>query len=339
MVNALQRVEKKIQTDANGNPLATQTAGDSVIRVRGLPFRVTEDEVACVFAEHQVTAQDVILALTTSGPRKGDPSGDGFIRFANVNLAQKALNEMQGVQMGPRYLELFASTETAIESLAAAGGVGKARAHEAVDGTAQDLNLQENREGSGWIRLRGLPYSVTQGDIANFVCQACEVGEWDVTIKYGTDGRPSGEAYIQLESDEAAQSAQSILNHKYVESRYVEAFVCSYAETQQVRHNRPGPYSKGKDSKGKGKGWEQSGGYGKAGKGGKSSGGWGPPMKGGKSSGDWGPPPTKGGKKGGSKSQIVTAPPVPPFGNGPSGGRKMLGTQDWKGGKGKSSWY
>jgi len=329
---------EKLQMDANGNPLAQQTAGDCVIRARGLPFRTTEEEVACVFAELSVTANDVIIALTTSGPRRGDPSGDAFIRFKSVTLAQQALNALQGVQMGSRYLELFASTESAIEALKAAGGIGKKGAWADVDGTAQDLNVQENRDGSGWIRLRGLPFSVTQADIANFVSQACEVGEWDVTIKYGTDGRPSGEAYIQVESEEAAATAQEILNHKYVESRYVEAFVCSYAETQQVRHNRPGPYSKGKgkgsdkggkgwsDKGGKGwsdkggKGWEQSGGYGKAGKGGKS----------------WGPPAGKGGKKGGSnKSQIVTAPPVPPLNDGP---KKMLGGQNWKG-KGKTSWY
>lgn len=146
------------------------------------------------------------------------------------------------------------------------------------------IETLENREGSGWLRLRGLPFSASIEDVISFMEEAAVVTEWDAAIKYGTDGRPSGEAYVQVDSRETAEEAIKILDRKHMGSRFIEVFMSNYDDSQQTRHNggkgfdRDGPYGSkdwgndwGSSSYDKGSSYGKGGGYGKSsyGKGGK----------------------------------------------------------------------
>jgi len=263
----VQRSGPKAQLDEHGRPSTMQHAQESVIRVRGLPFHAQASELAQTFAHLGVKEKDCFLALVTTGARRGSPSGDAFIRFADQETAQTALETLQNAMLGNRYLELFASSEGALDALQAASGIaGQAGALEPQRG--DDLNPQDDRPGSGWLRLRGLPYSATQHDVVTFCGSAVFVNENDVTIKYGTDGRPTGEAFVQLQSQDLAHEAQRTLDRQNMGARFIEAFVSSWSESQAVRHNssRPGkggPYDRPDAWGGKG-GYDYGGkGYGK----------------------------------------------------------------------------
>ena len=72
------------------------------------------------------------------------------------------------------------------------------------------------------IRVRGLPWSATADEIAEFFCN-CNIKEGAAGIHLTTnrDGRPSGDAYIELESNDDAQEAlkkdRATMGKRYLE--------------------------------------------------------------------------------------------------------------------------
>ena len=74
------------------------------------------------------------------------------------------------------------------------------------------------------VRLRGLPYSATARDILNLM-HDCKVhdGEKGIRFSFGPDGRPSGEAFVELVSEEDVSKALGH-NNEHMGKRYVEIF-------------------------------------------------------------------------------------------------------------------
>lgn len=249
----------KTQKRTSGND---DSVTEPVLRVRGLPYSCTAAELADNLSQFGVAESDVSICITTSGPKIGAPSGEAFIRFDCIETATKVFKTQQNASIGTRYMEFFASSEIEIEKRAGHGGVHGYEANRGIDD-----NLPENRANSGWLRLRGLPYSATVQDVVDFVGQEQHVEESDVTIKIGSDNRPTGEAYVQLDSEDTAEHLMSRLDRKNIGTRFIEVFISSYDECSAVRHNRQGPYSKGREygsssyEKGSGKGYVRSNPY------------------------------------------------------------------------------
>ena len=83
-----------------------------------------------------------------------------------------------------------------------------------------DYVTHENCQRS--LKLRGLPYSATAGDIAKFFGNY-SVQESDVIIDMSR-GRPTGYALVFLPSEDDAAKAMKELNHQHIGSRYVDVF-------------------------------------------------------------------------------------------------------------------
>ncbi|CAK8988364.1 unnamed protein product [Durusdinium trenchii] len=80
------------------------------------------------------------------------------------------------------------------------------------------------------LRLRGLPFSVTVQDVLTFFAQhnvadTIHDGPNSAKLLPKANGRPSGQAVVQMRSRRDAEVAQKALNHKYVGGRYIEVFV------------------------------------------------------------------------------------------------------------------
>eukprot|EP00033_Pygsuia_biforma_P001033 GCRY01001178.1.p1 GENE.GCRY01001178.1~~GCRY01001178.1.p1 ORF type:complete len:214 (-),score=27.26 GCRY01001178.1:142-783(-) len=77
---------------------------------------------------------------------------------------------------------------------------------------------------SSRVRLRGIPYHVTDHDIYaffngyNYISGSCEMGK-------DASGRASGFAWIDFQTPQEAARACRDLNRRYIGSRYVELFV------------------------------------------------------------------------------------------------------------------
>lgn len=74
------------------------------------------------------------------------------------------------------------------------------------------------------VRMRGLPYHATVGDIATFFA-GYDVNRNAIVLGGGADGRPNGEAWVQFSSPEEAARAVHEKNRAHMGSRYVELFM------------------------------------------------------------------------------------------------------------------
>lgn len=86
-----------------------------IVRMRGLPFNATTEEVLTFFGQHcPVTGgKEGILFVTYPDNR---PTGDAFVLFACEEYAQNALKKHKDL-LGKRYIELFRSTAAEVQQV------------------------------------------------------------------------------------------------------------------------------------------------------------------------------------------------------------------------------
>lgn len=86
-----------------------------IVRMRGLPFNATTEEVLAFFGQHcPVTGgKEGILFVTYPDNR---PTGDAFVLFACEEYAQNALKKHKDL-LGKRYIELFRSTAAEVQQV------------------------------------------------------------------------------------------------------------------------------------------------------------------------------------------------------------------------------
>lgn len=88
--------------------------------------------------------------------------------------------------------------------------------------TPRDDGGSNANSGSIVVKMRGLPYSTTEAEIASFF-SGLKIASGGVSIGRDAQGRASGEAHVEFVSDQDAQSAM-LLNRQRIGSRYIELF-------------------------------------------------------------------------------------------------------------------
>ncbi|XP_041123713.1 heterogeneous nuclear ribonucleoprotein H3-like [Polyodon spathula] len=84
------------------------------------------------------------------------------------------------------------------------------------------------------VRIRGLPWSCTQEEVAGFFLNCIIVGGVNgVSFTFSKEGRSSGEAFIELETAEDLKNAL-VKDSKYVGHRYIEVFKSNSSELDWV---------------------------------------------------------------------------------------------------------
>ena len=83
-------------------------------------------------------------------------------------------------------------------------------------------------EHTGFLRMRGLPFSSTKEDIFHFFEGYNPVQE-SIVLTYRNDGRATGEAYIGFASPEDSKRAME-LHRRMMGSRYIELFISNEDE-------------------------------------------------------------------------------------------------------------
>uniref|UniRef100_A0A914KP78 RRM domain-containing protein n=1 Tax=Meloidogyne incognita TaxID=6306 RepID=A0A914KP78_MELIC len=81
------------------------------VRVRGLPYTCTKDQVQQFF--QGLTVEEVVFGKEPG--LEGRPTGEGFVKFGASEEAERAL-QLNGQHMGTRYLEIFKSDGAAFEA-------------------------------------------------------------------------------------------------------------------------------------------------------------------------------------------------------------------------------
>jgi len=89
------------------NPLLGLVSADSGwVKMRGLPFSATADDVIAFFDGYELLPEGLVMGVT----REGRPSGDAFVPFFSEDVATMAIKEKDKQEIGGRYIELFPST-------------------------------------------------------------------------------------------------------------------------------------------------------------------------------------------------------------------------------------
>ncbi|NXT45985.1 GRSF1 factor, partial [Pluvianellus socialis] len=184
-----------------------------LIRAQGFPFSCTEEDVLTFFNSCKIRNGENGIHFLLN--REGRRRGDALIELESKADVQRAL-EKHLRYMGPRYVKVFEVHDSDVEGL------------------LRSLRDESQAINDGVVLLRGLPFSSTEDDIADFFSG---LKITDIVFVYRGERR-TGEAFVQFAAPEMA--AKALLRHReYMGSRYIEVYVSR--KHQMQRHV---PYEK-----------------------------------------------------------------------------------------------
>ncbi|KAI5727194.1 hypothetical protein M8J76_015896 [Diaphorina citri] len=237
----------------NNEAQAFLTRGAQVIiRMRGLPYECTAKQVIDFFeagTENSCNVMDGEEGVLFVKKPDGKATGDAFVLFEKEEEADKALSKHKE-SIGIRYIELFRSTTAEVQqvlnktmelpknnSLTSSNNGLSAQqpmlshlAQVPVPYLPQHIITSGTRKDC--IRLRGLPYEALVEHILEFLGEfASNIVYQGVHMVYNSQGQPSGEAFIQMDSEHSAYLAAQLRHNRNMifgkKQRYIEVFQCS----------------------------------------------------------------------------------------------------------------
>ncbi|XP_030272468.1 G-rich sequence factor 1 [Sparus aurata] len=176
-----------------------------IVQVKGFPWSCSAEDLLHFFSDCSIREGLKGIHFTVS--KSGRPSGQAFIEMETEMDVSKAL-EKHRQYLGRRYVEVYEVTNS-----------------EAEDILKKSIQTPST---SRVVRLRGLPFSSTEADIAQFF-SGLDIAEKGVTIVPDHLGRNSGEAFVQFASQEAADDAL-LRDKENIGNRYIEVFPSSADE-------------------------------------------------------------------------------------------------------------
>ncbi|GMH89440.1 hypothetical protein TrST_g7343 [Triparma strigata] len=220
------------------DPLEAVLGVFPAVRIRGLPFTATLEDVLIFF--QGLVVVDVVLDKVKN---------EGVVLFANPMDFQMALGRDKQ-HMGRRYIEVFQGKRieyyNAIVSAQhiTAQQRGQPLFHNQHQGrpynnyqrrpnnTAPPLPVvgQKISDHTGYLRMRGLPFSVNPADIVKFFGTTNVPAEDTTIMGFRPDGRLTGEAFVIFKSPEESHAAMIALNRHMLGNRYIELFASNKEE-------------------------------------------------------------------------------------------------------------
>ncbi|CAO2590364.1 Heterogeneous nuclear ribonucleoprotein H2 [Lemmus lemmus] len=210
--------------------LSTEGREGFVVKVRGLPWSCSAEEVMRVFSDCKI--QNGTSGVRFIYTREGRPSGKAFVDLESEDEVKLALKKDREI-MGHRYVEVFKSNSVEMDWVLKHTGPNS-------PDTAND----------GFVWLRGLPFGCSKEEIVQFF-SGLEIVPNGMTLPVDFQGRSTGEAFMQFASQEIAEKA--LKKHKErIGHRYIEIFKSSRAEVRThydpprklMTMQRPGPYDR-----------------------------------------------------------------------------------------------
>ncbi|XP_037051285.1 RNA-binding protein fusilli isoform X2 [Bradysia coprophila] len=213
-----------------------------IIRMRGLPYDCTAKQVLDFFAtgSEPCNVLDGVDGILFVKKPDGRSTGDAFVLFANESDSSKALSRHRE-SIGQRYIELFRSTTAEVQQV-----LNRSMDPKTYEPAQPPLITQiqpvqmpllpqhviTSGTSKSCIRLRGLPYEARVEHILHFLADfANNIIYQGVHMVYNAQGQPSGEAFIQMDSEESARASAQLKHNKYMifgkKYRYIEVFQCS----------------------------------------------------------------------------------------------------------------
>ncbi|XP_003271210.1 heterogeneous nuclear ribonucleoprotein F [Nomascus leucogenys] len=95
----------------HSGPNSADSANDGFVRLRGLPFGCTKEEIVQFFSGLEIVPNGITLPVDP----EGKITGEAFVQFASQELAEKALGKHKE-RIGHRYIEVFKSSQEEVRS-------------------------------------------------------------------------------------------------------------------------------------------------------------------------------------------------------------------------------
>ncbi|CAF1600804.1 unnamed protein product, partial [Adineta ricciae] len=222
-----------------------QRDGQVIIRMRGLPFDATAKDVIEFFTRgdiptYVVDGEEGVLFVHYPDGRS---TGDAFVMVKTENEASQALLKHKET-MGARYIELFRSTTAEVQQVFRRSQDPKNFQTSLKDIPYAPLPILPPEMLTGGnkkdcIRVRNLPIECGIEQILEFLgIHAQHIIAQGVHMVYNAHGQPSGEAFIQMDSESASFNAAAHKNNKYMffngKKRYIEVLQCSGEDMNQI---------------------------------------------------------------------------------------------------------
>ncbi|KAF8716462.1 hypothetical protein HU200_026342 [Digitaria exilis] len=172
------------------------------VRLRGLPFDCNDIDICKFF-----TGLDIVDCLLVN--KNGRFTGEAFVVFPTTMQAEFALHRNRQ-NMGRRIPPIPPPPRPKKPS--------------------EDKGSMEYTEV---LKLRGLPYSATTEDIIKFFLEY-ELTEENVHIAYRSDGKATGEAFVEFPTAEVAKTAMC-KDKMTIGTRYVELFPSTPEEASRAK--------------------------------------------------------------------------------------------------------
>lgn len=92
-------------------PNSPDTANDGFVRLRGLPFGCSKEEIVQFFSGLEIVPNGMTLPVDF----QGRSTGEAFVQFASQEIAEKALKKHKE-RIGHRYIEIFKSSRAEVRT-------------------------------------------------------------------------------------------------------------------------------------------------------------------------------------------------------------------------------
>uniref|UniRef100_A0A6A7G1A6 Heterogeneous nuclear ribonucleoprotein H-like n=1 Tax=Hirondellea gigas TaxID=1518452 RepID=A0A6A7G1A6_9CRUS len=155
-----------------------------IIRVRGLPWSCTEEEILKFFDPIEVKGGVDGIHLAT---KDGRFNGEALIEFDNAEDFAEA-EKKHNKHIGRRYIEVFPANKNELDLL---------RQGENSSGDTDD----------SCVRLRGLPFHCSKEEIYQFF-SGLDIVPNGIAMVTDFQGRTTGEAFVQFDTKAGAEKAQ-----------------------------------------------------------------------------------------------------------------------------------
>lgn len=208
-----------------------------IIKLRGLPWTVTHKDILDFLKDVEVADGTNGVHLITYSRNSTRPNGEAFVVCASEEDYNKAF-EFNKKMMAHRYIEIFSARQEDFETI---------------------MRKQNIVQNDTVVKLRGLPWRVTEKEIGDFFKGLELSEEHGVHIHLERSGRASGEAFVQFKTSEDCEKALN-RHMETIGHRFIEIFRSTEAELRRslnqntygmgggiaggMGNNRPSPYDR-----------------------------------------------------------------------------------------------